>query len=53
MRGIKELKGLIEKERAALDAAMTNGGDEKCYQISCRLDALIEEYLDAKEAGCL
>ncbi len=51
MRGVKELKRLIENERLALDAAISNGGDEESYRISCRLDQLIEEYLDAKEKG--
>lgn len=48
MRAIDELKAVIEETREELNKLVVTEKFEKYYVVSQRLDALIEEYLDAQ-----
>lgn len=49
MNAIDELKQLIEETREELNKLVVTEKFEKYYAVSQKLDALIEEYLDAQE----
>jgi len=49
MRAIDEMKKLIEETREELNKLVLTGKYEDYYAVSQKMDALIEEYLDAQE----
>ena len=49
MNAIDEMKQLIEETREELNKLVVSEKFEKYYAVSQKLDALIEEYLDAQE----
>lgn len=49
MRAIDELKKVIEETREELNALILTGEFEEYYAVSQKLDALIEQYLEATE----
>lgn len=53
MRAIDELKKNIEETREELNNLVANEAYEKYYPVSQKLDALIEEYIDAQELAVL
>ena len=48
MNAIDEIKKRIEETREELNKLVLTEKFEKCYAVSQKLDALIEEYLDAQ-----
>lgn len=49
MKAIDEMKKLIEETREELNKLVLSENYEDYYAVSQKMDALIEEYLDAKE----
>lgn len=51
MKAIDEMKKLIEETREELNTLILTEKYENYYAVSQKMDALIEEYLDAQEVA--
>lgn len=51
MRAIDELKKVIEETREELNTLVLTGKFEEYYAVSQKLDALIEQYIEATKVA--